>query len=271
MTAPTTLPEFGNPPLVEVAISVQFQGLQKFGIVHVGGLWEIFRERMPIVEYQPPLPPLFEIFNLGDQAAIQVPIHFFAQPTLPRIWFRDSANSKLIQIQSDKLILNWQKTNNNTTYPRYSVLRGEFSETLNSFVDFLTSNNIGSLVPNQCEITYVNLLRTKDVNFPIGIFKKIELSSVGPFAAFEDATVSARYRMSDADGNPTGRLNIVSVPGVDSSGEPVNQLTLTGRGPPKIPTLEAVFEFIDKAHIAVVNAFADITPEDLHRVWERRK
>lgn len=43
-TDKTTLPEFGRPPLSEVALSVQFDSLDALRTVHVGLLWNKFRK-----------------------------------------------------------------------------------------------------------------------------------------------------------------------------------------------------------------------------------
>ena len=61
MPRPPDLPDFDNPPLVEVVLSVQFSDLQSYRTVHPGLLWERkFRESFPEFAEQPPLDPLFE-------------------------------------------------------------------------------------------------------------------------------------------------------------------------------------------------------------------
>ena len=265
MTIAIVLPEFAKPPVTEVAISVQFQSLSAFGIIHAGGLWQVFRDRFPIVEYHPPLPSSFETFGLEGVQANQFRFDLSRDLPLPRIWFRNTENSKLIQFQLDKFTLNWQKTSNDFGYPRYKALREEFVSIFEEISNYIKSENIGDLLANQCELTYVNII--KSTKLPLRCFQKTELPSVGEL---EDAILNVRYKIADETGTPVGRLIAASAQGMDGNGNTISQLTLTGRGPPKLPTFGAVLDFIDTAHTAIVMAFADLTPVELHQEWERR-
>lgn len=268
MTTATILPEFDRPPLSEVAISVQFESLSDFGMVHAGGLWQIFRDKFPIVEYQPALQPSFELFGLEGGQPNQVGFEILRTQPLPRIWFRNAENSKLIQFQVDKIALNWQKTNNSFDYPRYSSLREEFILIFNKILDYLETEKIRHLKVNQCELTYVNTINvTSSEKLLLKCFQKTELSSVG---SLESVALNLRYKIEDANGAPVGRLIVHSTQGADINGNPISQLTLTGRGPPSLPNFTSALDFIDRAHSAIVTAFADLTLVELHKEWERR-
>ena len=100
---PADLPDYKNPPLVEVVLSVQFAELQGYRTVHAGLLWEDkFREAYPIVAEQPPLEPIFETF--GPQAsAPQFQIKQMPGPQMPRLWFMNLQKTELVQIQADQI------------------------------------------------------------------------------------------------------------------------------------------------------------------------
>ena len=54
-------PHFRRPPLVEFAISIQFEPLTKFSFAEIGPLWDHFRDPFNRIEYHPQAPPTFEM------------------------------------------------------------------------------------------------------------------------------------------------------------------------------------------------------------------
>ena len=57
---PDNLPDFNDPPVAEVVLGLQFNPLTKFRSVHIGALWEHFRDNFPKVSEHPPLQQMFE-------------------------------------------------------------------------------------------------------------------------------------------------------------------------------------------------------------------
>ena len=98
------LPDFRNPPLVETVLSLQFQPLRGFKSVHVGLLWHQFRDTFPLIEEHPPLDVFHETFGVPPPGQVEVTIE--EKPPLPRVWFLDESETKLIQIQADRFIHN---------------------------------------------------------------------------------------------------------------------------------------------------------------------
>jgi len=58
------LPDFTNPPVIEVALSVQFEPLSGFRTSHFGLLWSDFRRQFPRTEEHPPRPPVIDQFGI---------------------------------------------------------------------------------------------------------------------------------------------------------------------------------------------------------------
>jgi hypothetical protein len=54
---------FERPPVVEVAISVQFQPVTALRTPHLGLFWLELRDRFPKIQELPPLPPVIESFG----------------------------------------------------------------------------------------------------------------------------------------------------------------------------------------------------------------
>ena len=50
-----SLPDFDNPPLIEVALSVQFDPLEQLRTPQIGLLWAEFRDRFPVTQEHVPL------------------------------------------------------------------------------------------------------------------------------------------------------------------------------------------------------------------------
>ena len=241
---PADLPDYETPPLVEVALAVQFAELQGYRTVHAGLLWaDKFREAYPRFFEQPPLDPTFEVF--GPQArAPQLQIKQMPGPPVPRLWFMNDSETELVQIQANRFVRNWRKVGEGENYPRYEKLRERFFPELEEVDAFFKGWSIGAIQPNQCEITYVNRLQLDGHDLrahpaiALSLFSRDALQSDGESATLpesEDCNLSLRYILKDANGEPRGRLLVTVQPW---PGEPALRLDLTVRGPPATADFE---------------------------------
>lgn len=272
MERPRHLPDFEAPPLTEVAVSLQFQHIANFGFVDIGPLWEHFRDRFGRVEYHPPLAPNFETFGLPQGVMQPFQLNFGMIPPLPRSWFVNSAGNEVLQFQSDRFIHNWRKIEVNSFYPRYEHIRARFAVELGELAAFLAERGLGSLVPNQCELTYVNIIAVPDgEGDPTSkVFRHWRPTPGRRFGEAEDIAFTGRYLITDDRDQPIGRVIAQASPGLDAEGHRVIQLMLIGRGPPPSPTLEAAFDFFDIARDRIVCGFAELTTDEMHKIWKRR-
>jgi uncharacterized protein (TIGR04255 family) len=272
MERPKHLPDFDAPPLTEVALSLQFDPIARFGFVDFGPLRERFRPRFERVEYHPPLAPAFETFGLRQGMAQGLQINFGMGLTLPRLWLLDMAGNEILQFQIDRFVHNWRKIEVDNVYPRYEQIRERFETEARTLMSFLGERELGSLVPNQCEITYVNTIAANGgagdpTDKVLKAWSAIPNSHLGEP---EDVAITARFVIYNDDGDPIGRVIAQSTPGLNAAGQPVIQLAIVGRGPPAKPTLEAALQFMDIARERVVWAFAELTAEEMHKIWKRR-
>ena len=272
MARPAHLPDFDEPPLTEVALSLQFQDIPAFGFADIGLLWERFRERFPKTAYQPPLAPTFETFGLRQGLTAQLQINFAQTPTIPRTWFLDEAGNEIVQFQANRFVRNWRKIGGADGYPRYEQIRERFKADLAEFNTYLAERKLGPLVPNQCEITYVNeIVVPKGTADPTSaVFKGMKFSAGAELGKPEDVTFTARYVISNSDGEPIGRMIAQSSPGLDQAGKPSVQFMLIARGPPNEPTTDAALDFMDIARDRIVRGFAEMTTSRMHKIWQRR-
>ena len=104
---PGDLPDFKNPPVNEVVLSLQFASIPAFRSAHIGLFWEKIRQEYPKVSEQPPLQATFETFGVipaNPPSLFQ--IETLLSPPMPRFWFEEQDGNELLQIQQDRIIHN---------------------------------------------------------------------------------------------------------------------------------------------------------------------
>ncbi|MCH7839452.1 MAG: hypothetical protein IID38_04355, partial [Planctomycetes bacterium] len=80
------LPDFSDPPVVEVALSVQFDSLKKLRTPQLGLLWREFRDRFPVTEEHAPLDAVVERFGAPRVRKGVARIEMLKSPPTPRCW-----------------------------------------------------------------------------------------------------------------------------------------------------------------------------------------
>lgn len=275
---PSTLPEFERPPVVEVAISLQFKSLELLRSPHLGLLWELFRaEGLPLFEDHGELEPVLEQFEARGTPRIGVRIQTFDDaPPLPRVWFLNVAKDELVQIQRDRLVVNWRQGAQSEPYPRYGSIIKRFRSALEVLTAFAGSQELGAIIPTQCEITYINHIPAGEgwsVHADVGrvVTPWENRFSDSYLARPEDVSFTARFLMADEQGVPLGRLHAFLQPAYRTVGKhPILALHLTARGAPASTGIEDVFRLFDQQHEWIVRGFASITTKDMHRIWRRK-
>lgn len=274
----TNLPEFSNPPVVEVALSVQFEPLKFLHSPQLGLLYQRFRGRFPKTEEHAPLEPKIERFETpaGPQARIQ--IKMMHESPVPRCWFVNDHGTELVQIQQDRFTRNWRKVIGDENYPRYeNHIRPSFKEDLVGFEEFILEEGIGKLIPTQCEVTYVNHIVSGAVWQQHGQTGKV-LTLFAPkysevfLPDLEEARVSGSFVVPGADGEPIGRLRFSVEPAFRRKDDvPLLVLNLVARGRPQGVGIPGVMSFLDTGRNWIVRGFAAITTPEMHRMWGRKQ
>jgi len=140
--------------LTEVVLPLQFEPLEGMKTPHLGLLWRQFRDRFPMLEEHPPLPPVFEKFDKPAPGRLEIVVE--EKPPVPRVWFLDEKGMELVQVQPDRFIHNWRKVTEQDVYCRYETIRESFRGEVDTLASFVKHERIGELRVNQCEVTYVN-------------------------------------------------------------------------------------------------------------------
>lgn len=268
MDRPADLPDFEHPPIVEVALSVQFEPLP-LRTQHIALLWEACRSDFPEWQDQAPIAPTFEIFGNAVGGAHS----FLRPPALRRAIFRNGEGSQLKQYQADRYVRNWTKAPTAPNYPRYESIRDHFADDLRTLIRFTQEQSLGRFVPNQCEVTYVNLIPLP------GDAADTVAEVINPWKGQysdqflerpESSEIEAHFVMKQ-DTLPIGRLHI-AVSGVTilETNTRALQLTLTARGEPASSGVDSVVAFLNLGRDYIVKGFTSFTTPAMHKSWGRR-
>lgn len=272
----SALPEFDKPPLTEVALSVQFEKLDTLDTAQLGWFWNTFRERFPKTETHASLDPVFEVFpaTTPDQNSFRMEL-LLSLPS-PRLWFQSESGNELVQIQSDRFVRNWRKREERDRYPRYSQLRELFRNDFGLLCQKIGEQSWGNVEPNQCEITYVNLIPAGQGWQAFGELDRILTLYNPTYSDFdlgvaEELVMSGKFVMKK-NNLPIGRLHFWAKPVIrKEDSQRAIQLSLTARGAPMGDGIEGVLSFFDQGHDTIVRTFTSITTPAMHTIWERTR
>lgn len=264
--APVT---FRDPPVTEVALSIQFDGPVTAPARTLGEFWSLIREEFPGLQEQPALPPQREEFGVvpGPQ------VEFLMQPPAPRYWFISEDETRLIQIQPDRLIYNWRQTQDGQTYPRYAQLRPDFERFLHLLLDLLPPEERETARPDWAEVTYVNHIlpgENEETRPPLHeILQVVEPPPSSPAGVdLEDVQLVQRYVLTkEGAPSPLGRLHLTAIPAIRNTDQkPIYALTLVARGQAG-GSVEGALAFLDEGRELIVTTFRDITTSSMHERW----
>ncbi len=257
-----TLPDFAKPPVVEVVCGVLFDA-PEFSLPHIGRFWERL-EGFNRVSEVPPLAPVVETFGTRQAGTLIIEHNL-----LPRVWFENEAGDQLIQLQRDRLLVNWKRTAPSHQYPRYPAVKAAFDKQLAAFESFIREQLGRPIVHRQYELTYINHVPAGD-----GLDILADVGEVLPDLSWrtqegrflprpERIEAKLAFQLPDQ----AGRLHVRIQNGTRNHDQvPVLLLDLTARG-----YLDDRGAWFDLAHEWIVNGFADLTGDKMQKqTWERR-
>ncbi len=271
------LPDYGNPPLVEVVCGVVFEPITKMLVPHFGLLWEEFKADYPVCQEAPPLVALVESFDKSSPMSVPAGnvLQFAEIPPLPRVGFVHATGSRVIQVQRDRFLHNWRKTRAEDEYPRYKNVLRMFRDHLSCFESFIARSELGAVIPKQYEITYLNHIPQGD-----GWMAPSDIGKVFPdfawrlkaqrfFPEFENTNWQTTFVLPNQSGRMYATIRQVTR---SDNQEPLLLLDLTVRGVGKDTSPDAMWDWFDMAHEWIVRGFADLTSENEQKeVWRRKR
>lgn len=269
---PHGLPRYHRPPVSEVVLAVAFEPLPHLTSPEIVRLWNSYASIFPRIEEQPPYVPPIERFG---RASTLPAIHLSVGPTPGRYWFLNQDGNELIQVQRDWFARNWRRVSDEVVYPHFQNVAEPFAQDLERLQNFVAEASLGTIVPTQCEVTYVNAVDRRgvwsshsDAHQVFTVWHDSDHSFLPPP---EDELFIIRYAIPSAEGEPIGRLNVQCQAGFRDleRSEPIFVLNLTARGAPVGPGLQGVRAFFEIGHEWIVRGFTELTTEVMHDVWEK--
>lgn len=269
------LASYSRPPVVEVALAVQFEPAT-VTTLDVGMFREGIRSEFPAYEEQPARPPMEEVFKpIIGGAPFRV--EMIAAPPMSRFWFLTEEGSRLIQLQSDLLAVNWRHLPEGGEYPRYVTLRKEIAQHLDALQRILEEEDRPGVRPNWCEVTYINHVTPESPSESRPPLEEI-LTIISPprgeqfLPPPEDVVVRQRF-LIDGD-EQRGRLTLEAAPAyrnVDSV--PIWSITFTSRLRARGEGLDSALEALDKGREWAVKGFMEVISPEMQAKWglEKRK
>ena len=272
MVTPEKNLKFEHPPISEIALSVHFEQLNGLLSPHLGVIWEEFKndQFMQIIE-QPPVQPIIEKFpNLpGGEARLNVS----NIPVLPRIWFIENSNNRILQVQRDRFTFNWRKIDSEQQYPGFSSIFEEFEGFYNRFCHTLTSLGVGSVKPLQYELTYIDQLiegvgwhTLDDLEQIYNIFLGSQESS-SFWSGVEFMNLRTSFPVQDLH----GRLHFGIISGMNHPEQKrMLQTDFIARGFPENAEYP-MGAWFNLAHDQILDKFFSVFTEDIQtRIWGRK-
>jgi uncharacterized protein (TIGR04255 family) len=273
---PVDLPQWETPPVDEVAISVQFNDIPGFKVVHYGQLADRFQKTgLTKHEDKGAISAQFEVF--GKRL---VPAQFQFQAIdvpLPRVWYMSDDMHRLVQVQPDRFVYNWRKVEGAGKYPRLNDVLPEFLEQCQVFQTFLTHQRLPPLSLNQCELSYFNIIHVQDGETYHQAFarifrfwKEVSVAALGNGGLLEEdgGSLNLTYIVRAKDSTPLARLHS-SVQAAEHNNKRVIRFSLVFRGPWTKPVGQELVEFFAFGREAIVRLFDSMITEQMHAQWGR--
>lgn len=266
---PRDLPDFTDPPLIEVVMGVQFPEPHAYSQIYAGEIWNLFRDQFPQVQELPAIMPQFETFGRDKPGTVN--FELVDGPGANRFWFITEGGDQLVQFQSDRLLHNWRKREGlGNVYPRYESMVVRFRQELEALNSFFAEHFDTPLAINQAEITYINYIVADETS--AGPMRVGDWLNVIGFDHEEPTDFNTGYRreVRNEHGKPIGRL-IAEIKSGRRQREKdrLIALNLTVRGAPMGPSIAQSIDFLTLGREMVVKEFAAITTPQAHEIWGR--
>ena len=147
------LPSFRNPPVIETALSVQFQPLKRMSNAHLGLFWNRVRETSPKLQAADPIEPQIERFGTELPRARFPQLRIAASHPAARLRMSSEDGHVMLQLQNGRLVFNWRRLDGGNEYPRWTQVEPQFQAALRELTAFAETEELGAIEPNQWEVT----------------------------------------------------------------------------------------------------------------------
>lgn len=138
--------KLSKPPVNEVVIGVQLNA-SLIQSNHIHEYFQLIKNEYPKIEDHSPLPNVIE-HNTGNQ---DIHVH---SSVVSRRFFVNESEDKLLQLQADRIIYNWKKSDSGSEYPHFNAVFRDFQR----HYEELDRRHVIHDSINQREVTYVDVI-----------------------------------------------------------------------------------------------------------------
>lgn len=260
------LPEYERPPVVEVALAIQLEGSIGFRSLDLAAIAGGWADALPHVEERAPLPMMGPEPQDPD-----VTLEVSDEANTPRLWLQDAVGNRVLQIQQDRIVVNWRKGGTDDPYPRYDTIRDSLVDAWGRLTGAMSDLGLALPPPSICEVVYVNHLGA------IQGWRSAE--DTARLLAPWDGSMHDDFLPTDRHEGfvlhyhlPEGRgwLDIDGWTSDTRSNDRIMVLTLTSRGRASSSDLGGALDFMNLAHEWIVRGFTSVTTSFAHEKWGRK-
>lgn len=262
-------PSFSRPPVVEIAIAVQFRPLKGLRNVHLAEFWSTIAADYPETRDQEPLAQRQESFDAPSPRGpvLQIPPAHLGG----RIQAVSADQHAMVQLQNGWFIYNWRRLAAKANdYPRWSTNSAEFTRRCREFSLFLEDRGFGRPNLVQWEVTYVNhLMKGSDWASPKDwpdLLPGLVGARTPTTGSVEAVSTDVRLVLPDRRGRIYIELRHALLT-ADNSTELLT-LVLTARG--TVSAEHSAESGLELGHDAIVTLFAEVTGATAHDRWGKQ-
>lgn len=257
-----------SPALHEVAMLIQFDRLKAITNVDLLKLWTDtkLRSHYPIAREYSELPPFLEVFG-ETQKRLKSEI----APPVFRYNFRSEERQEQFQVQRDRAAFYWQSGSPLQPYPRLEHVSNKFFRDFDIFTKFIDTNELGSISPNQCALSYRNKIPRGDLwqkpqEFShLVTFCENTRYSIEPLDSVELEEVAAMqvYIVKNDMGQPAARMFVTI--GKSEEEYPTAEIEFVVRGAPASPNRDGIEAFFALARRHANAMFESVCTRELQQ------
>jgi len=185
-----------------------------------------------------------------------------------RTWFLTANDSYVLQIQNDRLLLNWRRRHGE--YPRFESVFTEFGQHVERFTQLAGRLGLGPIELRTVEVSYINWIADLD---PSEFLVAAHLpSTTAPEVIDPPAQQQwlAQYAVALASGT-SANLALQCASAIRPLPPPPQtgyQFVLTFRAPQV--SFQDLVSVISTGRNVIVQTFTDLTTPDAHATWGRK-
>lgn len=259
--------EYTSPPVGEVALGVQFEPIVQLDGIEIGRLSLPWSTDFPIHLEQPSLP---HMLPPGPTIPSSIQIGFIQQPR--RYWFLDKKNEILLQLQNDRIILNWRKINESSSYPRYEELKKLFKEKFNEVNEFVTSQKLGEIKIDLVDLEYTNFIsptngESIELEKIVNFWKSLDTHKLGNPEVFN---IDLQFDLQN-EKSSFSKMIIVLQPFQRPDGDLKVLMKIRVVSTPQTSDFKSGLEALDTAHSSIIASFDELMLDEMHKTWGKIK